>query len=494
MAHVFLSYVHENENDVIRLSNDLIKHGIRVWLDRKDIKPGAKWQDAIREAIRKGDFFIACFSKQYGNKGKSYMNEELTLAIEQLRQYANDRKWFLPVLITDCEIPDRAIGAGETLRDIQYLPLYQDWEEGIRRLVATIKGEGDDSFHEVSGGVITTEGTSDILPSFLDDVVAYIEKDEQDRSKEVIFAGISLSDVMLKYPQYEAQLASIIALSNERECSLRFVLTHPMYAHVYEEEESREPDGIVREILHNIKWLESHGVSSADIRLQRAVSIRLMISSTERMLLIPFAFGRGATPFTEVRNARREQSTFREYWIRYYERPWHCGWQNSRGYNPHFIERTAFPYVHQRLHSIAEQTGPGDANSRVTGEYFCIHGPPVYVAIFIWLDYRRACIGTVLSNQNCLVVALQSAATSGEQWTQVGEIQVDDFGRGFCFWHSELSSVRSSKPFSRIGLFHQKLYDQLKRDGQRANEVYGFAPVLWASFPDWPNEQRGPIG
>ncbi len=77
MSHVFVSYVHENETDVRKLRDDLLKHGVRVWLDRHDIKPGTRWQDAIRKAIRSGDFFIACFSKQYYDKSKSYMNEEL---------------------------------------------------------------------------------------------------------------------------------------------------------------------------------------------------------------------------------------------------------------------------------------------------------------------------------------------------------------------------------------------------------------------------------
>ena len=68
--HVFISYVRENQKQVDRLCQDLERHGINVWLDRKNIKPGARWKDAIREAIRHGDFFIACFSNEYTSKGK----------------------------------------------------------------------------------------------------------------------------------------------------------------------------------------------------------------------------------------------------------------------------------------------------------------------------------------------------------------------------------------------------------------------------------------
>ena len=137
--HVFISYVRENQNQVDRLCQDLESYGVTVWLDRNDIKPGARWKSAIQEAIRNGNFFIACFSDEYTSKTKTYMNEELTLAIEELRQYASDREWFIPVLLSECDIPARSIGAGETLLDINWVPLFEDWKAGIKKIVSVIK-------------------------------------------------------------------------------------------------------------------------------------------------------------------------------------------------------------------------------------------------------------------------------------------------------------------------------------------------------------------
>jgi hypothetical protein len=137
--HVFISYVRENQEQVNRLCQDLETHGVNVWLDRHSIKPGARWKSAIQEAIRKGNFFIACFSDEYTSKSKSYMNEELTLATEELRQYASDREWFIPVLLSECDVPARSIGAGETLMDINWVPLYENWEAGIQRILSVIK-------------------------------------------------------------------------------------------------------------------------------------------------------------------------------------------------------------------------------------------------------------------------------------------------------------------------------------------------------------------
>lgn len=138
MAHVFISYVHNNQRIAQRLCDDLA-HSVKVWLDRNDIAVGTRWKQAIRRAIRDGDFFIACFSKQYNDKGKTYMNEELSLAIDELRKYPTNRAWFMPVKLNECEIPDRDIGGGETLQDLQYIELYKNWDDGVQRILKVIQ-------------------------------------------------------------------------------------------------------------------------------------------------------------------------------------------------------------------------------------------------------------------------------------------------------------------------------------------------------------------
>jgi hypothetical protein len=79
MSRVLISYVREN-GDVDRLAAELKSRGVIVWLDRNDIEPGARWREAIKNAIRSGEFIIACFSRESNERSKTYMNEELTLA------------------------------------------------------------------------------------------------------------------------------------------------------------------------------------------------------------------------------------------------------------------------------------------------------------------------------------------------------------------------------------------------------------------------------
>src|SRR4051794_37873026 len=139
MPHVFISYVRENVVLIDRLASELKSRGVIVWLDRNDIEPGARWRDAIKNAIRDGKFFIACFSREYNERHRSYMNEELTLAIDELRERPSSRTWFIPVLVNETSIPSRRISSAEDLSDIQALRLYENWSDGVGRILRVIK-------------------------------------------------------------------------------------------------------------------------------------------------------------------------------------------------------------------------------------------------------------------------------------------------------------------------------------------------------------------
>lgn len=135
--HVFISYVRENAKDVNRLCYFLRLQGVTVWIDRNDIGPGLFFKDEIRKAIQTGAFFIACFSKEYNERTSTFMNEELNIAIEELRKRFRSRAWFIPVLLSG-KIPDWEIMPGRTLRDIQWVRLDVDWDSGMRSILSAL--------------------------------------------------------------------------------------------------------------------------------------------------------------------------------------------------------------------------------------------------------------------------------------------------------------------------------------------------------------------
>jgi hypothetical protein len=140
MSNVFISYVRENRELVQRLADDLTAGGLEVWLDLKDLGPGVRWKDEIRRAIKSGGLFLACFSPEYYARDSTHMNEELNLAIEEARRRRADRPWLIPVLLAPCGIPDRSIGGGENLQDLQAVRLYEDWEAGVLSLLKVARG------------------------------------------------------------------------------------------------------------------------------------------------------------------------------------------------------------------------------------------------------------------------------------------------------------------------------------------------------------------
>jgi hypothetical protein len=94
----------------------------------------------IRRAITDDALvFIACFSQNSLNRGKTFQNEELALAMDQLRLRRPEEPWLIPVRFDECEIPDRDLGGGRTLASIQHADLFGDkYEVTAKRLVASI--------------------------------------------------------------------------------------------------------------------------------------------------------------------------------------------------------------------------------------------------------------------------------------------------------------------------------------------------------------------
>jgi hypothetical protein len=133
--------VREDAHYVDQLQRDLEAAGISVWRDTADLWPGEDWRVKIRRAIIDDALvLIACFSSRSAARVTSYQREELTLAIDQLRQRRPDVPWLIPVRFDDCLMPALDLGAGRTLDSIQRADLFGDRrEEQMTRLLATVQ-------------------------------------------------------------------------------------------------------------------------------------------------------------------------------------------------------------------------------------------------------------------------------------------------------------------------------------------------------------------
>ena len=140
-GHAFISYVREDTGEVDELQQVLEAAGIPVWRDTDELWPGEDWRAKIQEAItRDALVFIACFSSHSVARQRSYANEELLLAIGQLRLRRPGDPWLIPVRFDDCDIPDLELGTGRTLASIQRADLFGPGRSlAAERLVTAVR-------------------------------------------------------------------------------------------------------------------------------------------------------------------------------------------------------------------------------------------------------------------------------------------------------------------------------------------------------------------
>ena len=130
---VFIAYVIEDLPAAQRLYDDLRRHGFDPWLDRKKLLPGQNWPRAIQQAIEVSDFFVACLSQQAVRK-KGQFQAELRYALDCAARAPLDQIFLIPVRLEECPVP------ADISREIQYVNLFPDWDEGVRRVAAAIRG------------------------------------------------------------------------------------------------------------------------------------------------------------------------------------------------------------------------------------------------------------------------------------------------------------------------------------------------------------------
>ena len=131
---VFLAYAKEDQGSAIRLFDHLESAGFRVWMDVRKLLPGQNWPRAIENAIEISDFFVACFSRVSAIR-RSGFQAELRYALDCARRVPLDQIFMVPVRLDACRVP-RAVQ-----REIQYVDLYPDWDNGLRVLTSTLEAE-----------------------------------------------------------------------------------------------------------------------------------------------------------------------------------------------------------------------------------------------------------------------------------------------------------------------------------------------------------------
>jgi hypothetical protein len=134
LPQVFVAYVKEDRAMAEQLYDALEAAGFGSWMDVRKLLPGQNWRCAIENAIEDADFFVACFSSTSARK-KGGFQAEIRHALDCARDVPLDEIFVVPVRLDECRVP-RSIQ-----RELQYIDLFPNWPQGIRRLIAMMRRE-----------------------------------------------------------------------------------------------------------------------------------------------------------------------------------------------------------------------------------------------------------------------------------------------------------------------------------------------------------------
>jgi hypothetical protein len=133
MIRIFLSYAHEDTDSAARIYHELnLYPGVDVWFDQKSLKPGQRWERAIRKAIRDSRYFLVLLSRNSVTK-KGFYQKEIRIALEVLDEYPDDETFVVPVRLDDC------LMHFDKMAVLQYVDMFPDWNDGIDRIISALR-------------------------------------------------------------------------------------------------------------------------------------------------------------------------------------------------------------------------------------------------------------------------------------------------------------------------------------------------------------------
>ena len=130
---IFLSYARADSAQVEQLYQKLAQAGHKPWMDTHDILPGEQWQQAIKKAVRKADFFIACLSNNSVNR-RGMIQKEIKEALDVWEGQTSSDIYLIPLRLEVCPMP-------EELERFQWVDIFASdgWDKLIKAIEAGIE-------------------------------------------------------------------------------------------------------------------------------------------------------------------------------------------------------------------------------------------------------------------------------------------------------------------------------------------------------------------
>jgi hypothetical protein len=133
MPDVFISYPNQEKEKAELLASTLKSRGLAPWLAHRDLSPGVRWQDQIRNKLESCDAFVLLVEPSA--KPSNWLQLEYTAALESV--WKDDEKVLIPVLTGKGDPP-------VFLRQFNVLRVpsrRKDWQAFLEGIADTIKGQ-----------------------------------------------------------------------------------------------------------------------------------------------------------------------------------------------------------------------------------------------------------------------------------------------------------------------------------------------------------------
>lgn len=108
---VFLSYASQDAEAAARICEALQAVGVKVWLDKSELRGGDAWDAQIKKRIHDCALFMPVISAHTDARSEGYFRGEWNLATRRLMNMAHDAAFLVPVVIdgtpeADARVPD----------------------------------------------------------------------------------------------------------------------------------------------------------------------------------------------------------------------------------------------------------------------------------------------------------------------------------------------------------------------------------------------------
>ncbi|MBL8524233.1 MAG: TIR domain-containing protein [Betaproteobacteria bacterium] len=142
---IFLSYASQDADAARRICESLRAAGLEVWFDQSELRGGDAWDQSIRKQIKECALFVPIITPNTQAREEGYFRLEWKLAVDRSHLMADNKAFFVPVLIGNVSEPAALVP--DKFRERQWSRLNDDaaiaaFAERISKLLARSGSQG----------------------------------------------------------------------------------------------------------------------------------------------------------------------------------------------------------------------------------------------------------------------------------------------------------------------------------------------------------------